>query len=99
MKMKPMGDLILLKMDEVQEKTQSGIILQKDSTVFVYGTVKSCGPGLFTAAGKRIPMTTKPGDRVLLHKNETNESKNIILEDETYLIVHESELAMVSLNK
>ena len=45
MKMKPMGDLILLKMDEVQEKTQSGIILQKDSSGFVYGTVKSCGPG------------------------------------------------------
>ena len=29
MKMKPIGDLVLLKMDEVQEKTQSGIILQK----------------------------------------------------------------------
>mgnify|MGYP003680585517 CR=1 FL=1 len=44
-------------------------------------------------------MTTKPGDRVLIHKNETNESKNIKLDDETYLIVHESEIVMVSVNK
>ncbi len=99
MKMKPMGDLVLLKMDEVQEKTQSGIILQQTNTGFVNGTVVSVGPGLFTATGKRIPMTIKPGDTVILHKNETNESKNIKLEDETYLIVHESEIAMVSIDK
>ena len=92
-----MGDLVLLKMDEVQEKTKSGIILQQNNTGFVNGTVVSIGPGLFTAAGKRIPMTTKPGDNVILHKNETNESKNIKLEDETYLIVHESEIALVSI--
>ena len=41
-------------------------------------------------------MTVKPGDTVVLHKNQSGSNKKIKLEDEEYLLLHESELVMVS---
>ena len=57
MKMKPMGDQILLKKQEGQEKTKSGIILTAGMTNYEYAIVESVGPGLFTQTGDRIKMT------------------------------------------
>ena len=95
--MKPMGDLILLKEREKADKTKAGIILVDGiEGEYVYADVISVGPGLFTQTGDRIPMTVKSGDTVLLHKNQIGGNKKVKLDDEQYLLVHESELAMVS---
>ena len=59
MKMKPMGDQVLLKKKEGQEKTKSGIILTADTSNYMYAEVQAVGLGLFTQTGDRIPMTVK----------------------------------------
>lgn len=97
MKLKPIGDLILLKERQKVEKTTSGIIIPDSvENDYIYADVISAGPGLFTQTGDRIPMTVKPGDTVVLHKNQSGSNKKIKLEDEEYLLLHESELVMVS---
>ena len=98
MKMKPMGDQLLLKAKENQETTKSGIILTAADTTYGYAEVISVGPGLFTATGDKIPMTCRVGDTVmapmrLLSGKNGNEVK---LDDVNYLLVRESEIAMVS---
>ena len=98
MKMKPMGDQLLLKAKENQETTKSGIILTGTDTAYGYAEVISVGPGLFTQTGDRIPMTVKIGDTVmapmrLLSGKNGNEVK---LDEVKYLLVRESEISMVS---
>jgi len=97
MKMKPIGDLVLLKEQEKVDKTKSGIILVDGiDGEFVYADVISTGNGLFTQTGNRIPMTVKVGDTVLINKNNLGSQKKVKLEDEEYILVRESEVSMVS---
>ena len=81
MKLKPIGDLILVKEQEKIDKTKSGIIIPDSvENDYVYANVISVGPGLFTQTGDRIPMTVKPGDSVVLHKNQSGSNKKIKLD-------------------
>ena len=98
MKMKPMGDQLLLKAKENQETTKSGIILTGTEVSYGYAEVISVGPGLFTQTGDRIPMICKVGDTVLAPKRLLS-GKNgnaIKLDEQEYLLVRESEISMVS---
>ena len=95
MKMKPLGDRVLLKEREKVEKSVSGIMLMNDiEGDYVYADVVAVGNGLFTQTGDTIPMTVKEGDEVMIHKTET--SSRIKINDEEYLLVRESEIAMVN---
>ena len=67
MKMRPMGDQLLLKAKEDQTTTKSGIILTGTDAAYGDAEVISVGPGWFTATGDKIPMTCRVGDVVLLH--------------------------------
>ena len=96
MKMKPMGDQILLKKQAGQETTKSGIILTANAANYEYADVHAVGPGLFTQTGDRIPMTCKVGDTVLLHSRLLKGDNTVTFEDEKYTLVRESEIAMVS---
>ena len=96
MKMRPIGDQVLLKKKEGQEKTKSGIILTSNTTNYEYADVISVGPGLFTQTGDRIPMTCKIGDTVLLHGRLLKGDNEVTFEDVTYVLVRESEINMVS---
>ena len=62
---------------------------------FSLGKVVKVGPGLFTQTGNRIPMTVEPGDSVYLYKANLGEQKEIVLDDKQYMIVRESEIAVV----
>ena len=64
MKLKPMADNVLLKQNEAQETTASGIILattNKEKPA-IYEIV-SVGPGT-----KDVTMAVKPGERVVVGK-------------------------------
>ena len=63
---------------------------------FVYADVIKAGDGLFTQTGDRIPMTCKVGDVVLVHKYNLGSQKEILLNGVEYILIRESELAMVS---
>ena len=98
MKMKPMGDQILLKKQEGQETTKSGIILTSNTANYEYADVIAVGPGIFTQTGDRIKMTCRIGDTVLLHSRLLKGDNEISLNNEKYVLVRESEISMVSTN-
>ena len=99
--MKPMGDQLLLKSREVSTKTKSGIILTANEDVYGYADVIDVGPGLFTQTGDIIPMTCKVGDTVLASESRLSgkNGNQIKIDDESYVLVRESDIAMVSISK
>jgi chaperonin GroES len=99
MNWKPLGDQILLKVEKTADKTKSGIILVDRDMNFSQATVIAVGDGLFTQTGDRIPMTVKPGDSVYIYKSNLGENKSILLDDEEYMIVRESEIGVVNTSK
>ena len=96
MKMKPMGDFVLLKKLDGQETTKAGIILTSNTSNHVQAEVIACGPGLFTQTGDRIPMTVKPGNTVMITEQSSKQHNQIKLDDEVYVLLRESEIMMVS---
>ena len=98
MKMKPMGDQLLLKAREQKEKTYKGIILTTGTSEFGYADVIAVGAGLFTQTGDKIPMTCRVGDVVMapLRLLSGKNGNEVVLEDVKYLLVRESEISMVS---
>ena len=90
MKIRPLHDRVVIKRLEETTKTAGGIIIpdtakEKPSE----GIVEAVGNGLHTEGGKIIPMSVKPGDKVLFGKWSGNEAK---IDGETYLIMKESEI-------
>jgi len=96
MKMRPMGDQLLLKAKEDQTTTKSGIILTGTDAAYGYAEVISVGPGLFTATGDKIPMTCRVGDVVLCHARLLKGDNEVKIDGEKYILVRESEISMVS---
>tara|TARA_R110001583_G_scaffold11926_4_gene53237 strand:+ start:3446 stop:3739 length:294 start_codon:yes stop_codon:yes gene_type:complete len=94
MKMKPMGDQILLKKEKGQETTKSGIILSASTNNYESAEVIAIGPGLYTQTGDRIPMTVKEGSRVLLHSRLLKGDNEVQVDDEKFILVRESDIAM-----
>ena len=95
MNWKPIGDQVLLKVEKTAEKTKSGIILVDRDMAFVLGKVVATGDGLFTQTGARIPMSVKIGDTVYVYKSNLGENKDIVLDDEQYSLIRESEIAVI----
>ena len=99
--MKPMGDQLLLKAQEKSTKTKSGIILTSNEDVYGYAEVIAVGPGLFTQTGDRIPMSVWEGATVMAPASKLSgkNGNQVKLENETYVLVRESDIAMVSMTK
>lgn len=95
---KPMGDQVLLKLAEKQEKTQSGIIVMTGMDDFVSAEVVVTGDGLFTQTGNRIPITVKTGDNVFIHSANIGEQKKIKLDGTEYVLVRESDIALYNIH-
>ena len=73
MSIEPMGDRILVKVDEVQEVLASGLVLPQASVEKPQqGTVIAVGGGKTADNGNLIPMLIKVGDKVLFPKFSGN---------------------------
>ena len=98
MKMKPMGDQLLLKTIKQETKSASGIILSADASTFGRAEVIAVGDGVRTMTGDLIEMTCKVGDIVIapISKLSGKNGNEIELEDEKYILVREADIAMVS---
>ncbi|MCD6177993.1 co-chaperone GroES [bacterium] len=94
MKIKPLGDYIVIEPITQEEKTKSGILLP--STVEKerpeQGKVIAVGPGKVTESGKVIPPEVKPGDIVLFTKYAPNEVK---VDDKKYLIAKQEDILAI----
>ena len=92
MKLVPLGDRVVLKQYEAEEKTKSGIILaSKTQEKPQEAEVIAVGPG-GVVDGKEVTMQVKVGDKVIYSKYSGNEVK---LGDEEYIIVRQNDILVV----
>lgn len=92
MVIKPLGARVLLKQEEMEEKTKSGIVLPSNSKEQPnLGRVIEVGPGE-VKDGHEIKVTVKKGDRVIYSKYAGTEVK---LDEEKYLLVSQNDLLAV----
>lgn len=91
---RPLHDKILIKRDEAETKTTSGIYLPESSKDKPKtGVVEAVGDGaLNTETGSRIPLTVKKGDRVIFSSYSGTEVK---LEGTDLLIMSEDDILAV----
>ena len=89
MKIKPLGDRVVVKMTESEETTKSGIVLPgtaKEKPQIA--EVVAVGPGT-TVDGKEVKMEVKVGDKVLLSKYAGTEVK---IDGEEYTILKQGDI-------
>ncbi|MBR5496097.1 MAG: co-chaperone GroES [Oscillospiraceae bacterium] len=92
MKIKPLGDRVVIKMVEAQETTKSGIILAGSAKEQPQiAQIVAVGPGDIVD-GKEVKMELKVGDNVLISKYAGTQVK---LDGEEYTILSQSDVLAV----
>lgn len=92
MRIKPLGDRVVIKMMESEETTKSGIVLPGTAKEKPQvAEVVAVGPGT-VVDGKEIRMEVKVGDRVLTSKYSGTEVK---FDNQEYTIVKQSDILAV----
>jgi chaperonin GroES len=91
---RPLHDKILVRRDEAETKTSSGIFLPESSKDRPKtGTIEAVGDGaLNTETGQRIPLTVKKGDKVIFSSYAGTEVK---INDNELLIMSEDDILAV----
>ncbi len=93
MKLKPLGDRLVVEPKEREEKTASGIILPETAKEKPQeGNVLAAGPGRRDDDGDRIEMDVAVGDTVLYAKYAGTEIK---IEGTKLLILKESDILAI----
>ena len=91
---RPLGAKIIVRRDEAESKTESGIYLpEKAKDKPKTGHVLAVGPGAFNEeTGERIPLAVKAGDQVLFTSYAGTEIK---LNGQDLLIMDEDDVLAV----
>lgn len=90
MKIRPLGDRILVRRIKEEEKTKGGIIIPDAAKEKPQeGKVVAVGKGKVTDDGKLVTPEVKAGDKVLFGKYSGSEIK---IEDEELLILREDDI-------
>lgn len=93
MQVKPLNDRVLLKRLEAGEEVRGGIIIPDTAKEKPQeAEVVAVGDGKLDDDGKRLPMTVKANDRVLIGKYSGTDIK---LNDEEHTIVREDEILAI----
>src|SRR5512140_1184949 len=93
MKVRPLYDRILVKRVELKEQVRGGIIIPDTAKEKpMEATVEAVGEGKFDDNGKRVALTVKKGDHVLIGKYAGTEIK---LDDQELLILREDEVLAI----
>jgi chaperonin GroES len=93
LQLKPLGDRVVLKPVEREEKTKSGIVLPDTAKEKPQeGEVQAVGSGRILDNGSKVPLELTVGDRVLYAKYAGNEFK---VDEIEYLIISEKDVLAV----
>ena len=93
MKVKPLGDRVLIQALDAEEISASGIIIPDTAKERPSeGKVVACGPGRVSDDGKRVDLEVSKGDTVLYGKYSGTEVK---LDGKDYLILRESDILAI----
>jgi chaperonin GroES len=96
-KLQPMGDRLVVKPTQSEEKTKSGIYIPDTAKEKPQeGKVIAVGPGKMSDEGKRIPMDVEVGDIIIYAKYGGSEIK---LDEEELIIVRESDILAKKVKK
>lgn len=94
-KLKPLGDRVVVEPIEQEETTAAGIYLPETAKERPQeGLVIAVGPGRLLENGERAPMEVKPKDRVIFAKYVGTEVPWKI-DDKKYLILKENEILAI----
>jgi chaperonin GroES len=97
MKVAPLGDRILVKRLEPEEKTAGGIVLPETAKEKPKeGRVEAVGPGKVLDSGERSKMQLKKGDRVIFASYAGTE---VDVDGEEYLVMPEEDVVAVVRSK
>ncbi len=91
---RPLHDKIIVRRDEAESQTESGIFLPESSKDRPKtGVIEAVGDGkLNTDTGERIPLTVTQGDRVIFSSYAGTEIK---LDGDELLIMSEDEILAI----
>ena len=93
MKIKPLGDRVVIERSEEKEVTKGGIVLPDTAKERPQeGKVVAVGEGKKTEDGKVVALTLKVGDTVLYGKYSGTEIK---VDEQEYLIMREDDVLAV----
>jgi chaperonin GroES len=93
MKIKPLGDRVVIQRSEEKETTKGGIVLPDTAKERPFeGKVVAVGDGKKTDEGKTVALSVKTGDKVLYGKYSGTE---ITVDDEEYLIMREEDILAI----
>jgi chaperonin GroES len=93
MNLRPLGDRVVVKPVEREEKTKSGILLPDTAKEKPQeGIVEAVGTGRILDSGQKVPMELKVGDKVLYAKYAGSEFK---VDEIEYLIVSEKDVLAI----
>tara|TARA_B100000945_G_scaffold130296_1_gene103982 strand:+ start:477 stop:761 length:285 start_codon:yes stop_codon:yes gene_type:complete len=93
MNIKPLSDRVVVKPQEAEEKTASGIILPDTAKEKPQmGEILAVGPGKSSDSGSLIKMTVKKGDKILYGKYSGTE---ITVGNDEVLIMRESDILAI----
>ena len=96
MNLRPLGDRVVLKPVEREERTKSGIVIPDTAKEKPQeGMVEAVGTGRILDNGTKVPLELKVGDRVLYAKYAGNEFK---LDDIEYLVISEKDVLAILAN-
>ena len=92
MKLKPLGDRVVIKQLEAEEKTKSGIVLPNQAQEKpLQAEVVAVGAG-GVIDGKEVKMEVKVGDKVIYSKYAGTEIK---VDDVEYIIVKQNDILAI----
>ncbi len=90
MNIKPLGDRVVVKVLEADEKTASGIVLpEKAKEKPQEGEIMAVGTGKVLDNGTKIDLEVKVGDKVIFSKYAGSEVK---VDDQEYLILRQDDI-------
>lgn len=93
LKIRPLGEKVLIKRVEAEEKTAGGIVLPDTAREKPKrGIVQSVGDGRLLDSGKRHPLSVKKNDQVVFTSYAGTEVK---VGDEKFIIMDESDILAV----
>ena len=90
---KPLGDRVVIKALETEEKTESGIVLPDTAKEKPQeGKIVAVGTGRLLNNGQRRPLDVKEGDKVIFSKYAGTEVK---IDGQDYLILNEHDVLAI----
>jgi len=93
MKIKPLGDRLLVRRLETEEEKKGGIIIPDTAKEKpMEAEVVEVGTGKIDDSGKKVPFEVKKGDRILIGKYS---GTDVVIDDKEYLILREEDVLAI----